>query len=302
MTKGRMLTIVTAFSFLFLPSCQHQAEARLAPQALSPQEELSPVLAPDALNSTRNMALGYDVYAGGLRALTASLAMDLGKNNYDVALEAQTQGFIGSLFPWKAHYETNGKTIGNRYRPTAHQSQSTWKKSVNTVEMKYNSKGVFESKKELENDRPKAQKESANAASAKIASDAVDILTGTLQILQKVSLSDGCNSKAEVFDGKRRFNIVFSDEGIETLRPNRYSKFQGDARKCSVTVEPVAGFKEKDQKRGWMAVQEHTRQRNRLPTIWLAPLYQDGPTVPVRMEIASEYGSVVAHLSSTDAK
>ena len=300
---GKALAIMALAALLFLPSCQHQAQARLIPQEPAKHDTLSPVLdIGKAPQGRKNLDLDYDVYAGGFHALTASLAMGLGKADYEIELEAKTQGFIGSLFPWKAHYETNGKTDGKRYRPALHQSESTWKKSVTSVEMTYDKRGVFTSKKELENNKPKAQPRDAAVKSLTIASDAVDILTGTMQILQNVNLTDGCNSKAQVFDGKRRFNIIFKDMGIDTLRKNRYSRFQGEARKCNIIVEPVAGFKDKDKKRGWMAVQEHTLERDRLPTIWLAPLYQKGPIVPVRMEIASEYGSVVAHLSGTDAK
>ena len=46
-----------------------------------------------------------------------------------------------------------------------------------------------------------------------------------------------------------------------------------------------------------MAVQEHTRDRNKLPTIWLAKVGNNGLMTPVRMEIASDFGTVIAHLS-----
>lgn len=299
--SGSVRVATALIAFLFLSSCQqHAAQARLAPQQPTAPAAADPAKDPA---STKNLSLDYSVYAGGLRALTASLAMDLGKSAYDVALEAQTQGFIGSLFPWKARYETIGRTDGQKLRPVVHQAESTWKKSVNTVEMAYDGRGVFKSKKETENSKSKPQSKDALAKSAVIASNAVDVLTGTMQILRNVDMAHGCNTKSQVFDGKRRFNIIFADKGLETLRPNRLSSFEGQARKCQVTVEPVAGFKDKDKKRGWMAVQEHTRQRSRLPTVWLAPLDGNkGPLVPVRMEIASEYGSVVAHLTSVSAK
>lgn len=304
--RSRPVTLTMALvAFFFLSSCQqHVAQARLAPHGqstgLSSTSDLTPVLPPET--GAKNLELDYSVYAGGLRALSASLEMDLGKSAYDVALEAQTQGFIGSLFPWKARYETTGRTEGQRLKPVVHQVESTWKKSSNTVELAYDKRGVFKSKKETENSHAKPQSKDALAKSAVIASDAVDVLTGTLQILRNVDMTHGCTAKSQVFDGKRRFNIIFTDKGLENLRANKYSRFEGQARKCEITVEPVAGFREKDKKRGWLAVQEHTRERSKLPTIWLAPLYQKGPIVPVRMEIASEYGSVVAHLSRTDAK
>jgi hypothetical protein len=64
----------------------------------------------------------------------------------------------------------------------------------------------------------------------------------------------------------------------------------------------VAGFKKDDTKRGWMAVQNHTEARKKPPTLWMAQLEEKGPMVPVRMEIASSYGTVVAHLTGMQNK
>jgi hypothetical protein len=87
------------------------------------------------------------------------------------------------------------------------------------------------------------------------------------------------------------------DDGKEILPPSKYSSFEGEALRCTIKVVPVAGFKQKDNKRGWMAVQNHTEAHHKLPTLWLARMKNSTQIVPVRMEIASDYGSVVAHLS-----
>jgi hypothetical protein len=130
-----------------------------------------------------------------------------------------------------------------------------------------------------------------------LSANTLDLLTGTLVMLQSAKNTNHCTGKFPVFDGKRRFNITLKDDGTEVLAPSSYSKFEGEAMRCTLIVEPVAGFQPQDQKRGWMAVQNHTEARHRLPTIWLARMKDSGQVVPVRMEIASAYGSVVAHLS-----
>jgi hypothetical protein len=131
----------------------------------------------------------------------------------------------------------------------------------------------------------------------KLSLNAVDLLSGALVMMQSVKNSEKCVGKFPVFDGKRRFNITLKDEGMDFLAPSKYSRFEGEALRCTLTVEPVAGFKKKDAQRGWMAVQNHTAAHEKLPTIWLAKMRDSGQVVPVRMEIASDYGSVVAHLS-----
>jgi hypothetical protein len=246
------------------------------------------------VNQEHKLALQYDVYAGGFKALNASLEMDLDKKAYDMALKAETQGFIGNLFPWKASYSTSGHAEKGVLSPTVYTERSTWREKVKVTEMDYGPNGKVLKSTTQEGNKTTTDRDIDETLSR----DTMDLLTGTLAMLQSVKNTQKCEGKFPVFDGKRRFNIALTDEGLETLAPSKYSRFSGEAIRCTLKVEPVAGFKEKDQKRGWMAVQNHTEERHKLPTIWLAKMKDSDQVVPVRMEIASAYGSVVAHLSN----
>lgn len=244
----------------------------------------------------RKLALSYDVYAGGFKALKAELGLDLDTKAYDMDLEASTQGFIGDLFPWSASYTTSGHSEDGTLIPTLYTSKSAWRNKVKFTEMSFDPKGQL-----LKTTTQEGKKTTVSRDIKKeLVEDTVDMLTGTLLMMQNAKNSEKCEGSFPVFDGKRRFNITLQDAGMDNIVKSKYSKFSGAALKCTVKVEPVAGFKAKDQKRGWMAVQNHTEERKKPPTIWLASLEKDGPVVPVRMEIASAYGSVVAHLSSAE--
>lgn len=245
------------------------------------------------IEKDHKLALQYDVYAGGFKALNASLVMALDDQAYDLSLEARTEGFIGDLFPWKASYTTSGHAEKGALMPSIHTERSTWRNTVKVTEMSYGPQGKVLKATVHEGDKTTVKRDIDES----LTKDTMDLLTGTLTMLQTVKNSEKCQGKFPVFDGKRRFNIVLKDEGKETLSPTKYSKFEGEARRCTVKVEPVAGFKKKDEKRGWMAVQGHTEARKKPPTLWLGRMKDSGQVVPVRMEIASDYGSVVAHLS-----
>jgi len=246
----------------------------------------------------KKLGLRYDVYAGGLKALNADLELDLTKEAYDIGLKAETDGFIGSMFPWEAQYKTSGHSEDGVLIPSVSTSSSSWRKSVKITEMQYDPKGNL-----LKTVTQQGEKTTVNTEPKKdLAKDAVDMLTGALLMMQNAKNTEKCEGSFPVFDGKRRFNINLTDDGRENLPKSEYSKFSGDALRCTLKVEPVAGFKPKDKERGWMAVQSHTEARKKLPTIWFARLEENGPVVPVRMEISSEYGAVVAHLSGTAKK
>lgn len=246
----------------------------------------------------RKLALGYDVYAGGFRALKASLDLDLDKNAYDMSLSAKTEGFIGDMFPWEASYETSGHANDGQLTPTIYTSKSAWKKKVKFTEMNFDPRGNLLKMTTQEGNKTTVDRD----VKKDLAQDAVDMLTGTLMMMQNTKNTDKCEGTFPVFDGKRRFNITLTDQGIDVIKQSDYSQFSGEALKCALKVEPVAGFKEKDKKRGWLAIQNHTEERKKPPTIWLSRLEEGGPVVPVRMEIASSYGTVVAHLSAMGKK
>lgn len=240
------------------------------------------------------LALRYDVYAGGFKALNALLFMDVDGKAYDMSLEAETEGFIGGLFPWKGVYNTSGHNESGTLVPSIHTNRSSWRDKVKITEMNYSPDG-----KVLKMTTQQGEKTTTNRdIDEKLSGNAVDLLSGALNMFRAVKTSDQCKGKYPVFDGKRRYNITLKEVGRETLKPTKYSTFEGEAVRCTVLVEPVAGFKKTDAKRGWMAVQKHTEAHNRLPTLWLARMKDSGQIVPVRMEIASDYGTVVAHLTN----
>lgn len=245
------------------------------------------------MDQDRKLVLHYDVYAGGFKALNASVSMDLDKHAYDMKLQAETDGFIGKLFPWNASYNTSGHAERGKLIPSIYTERSAWRGNEKVTEMDYGPNGKVLKSTTQEGNKTTVDRD----INQKLSANSLDLLSGTLAMLQSAKNTNKCAGKFPVFDGKRRFNIVLKDDGMEVLPPSRYSKFSGKALRCTLTVEPVAGFGPKDQKRGWMAVQNHTEAHHMLPTIWLARIPGSGQMVPVRMQIASEYGSVVAHLS-----
>jgi hypothetical protein len=245
------------------------------------------------MDQEHKLRLHYDVYAGGFKALNASLTMDLDKKAYDMELQAQTQGFIGKLFPWKGSYNTSGHAANGQLIPSTYTERSSWRHTEKVTKMDYGPNG-----KVLKSSTKDGLKiTTARKASDVLSGNTVDLLTGTLIIMQSARNTAKCAGSFPVFDGKRRFNITLRDDGTEALEPAAAALFEGKVLRCTLEVEPVAGFSPKDQKRGWMAVQHHTEERHKLPTIWLARLKDSGQVVPVKMEIASAYGAVVAHLS-----
>ncbi len=88
----------------------------------------------------------YDVYAGGIHAVEASLDVDLAaKDRYMLRLGAHTRGFLAKLAPWKGVFETQGwyDAKNDAPQPEIHFSDTTWKDENELTEFLYNKNGSF---------------------------------------------------------------------------------------------------------------------------------------------------------------
>lgn len=291
MKTARFSLLIPVFSCLVLlaaGAASHAEETVAIPE--------KPKLPVYAVQKANKRDLVYNIYAGGFEAMDAGLVLDLAPDHYDVALTAKTKGFIGTVFPWSGEYKTSGHAAPHASAlPTRTLSKSVWRNNMKTTEMDYAPDGTLKKSTQVENGQSTVTRDFA----PELAKDAVDMLTATLMMIETVEASDACKGSFPVFDGKRRFNITLQDAGTTTIKESKYSIFAGEAIRCTLKVEPVAGFRKKDMKRGWMAVQNHTEGYKKPPTLWFARQTDGGPVIPVRMEIASEYGAVIAHLAES---
>lgn len=246
-----------------------------------------------ANTSDKHIVLDYDVYAGGLHALKAQLGMELGAKDYRVQVAARTNGMIGTLLPWEGQYLAEGRSNGTDLHPSTYKSISSWRGEEKKVIIEYGENGKIKSRRVKEDGEVHKAKQSEE----ELTLGAVDILTGTAQMLQNVGGREECTGSVNIFDGKRRFKLTFYEKGKQHLKKSKYSRFEGDAIRCTVEVEPDGG-RWSEKKRGWLAIQEHSREHGSLPEVWIARVDDGGPAIPVRMLIKSKYGAVLMHLTN----
>ena len=237
----------------------------------------------------------YEVFAGGINAVSAGLDVTYeSKTRYRMTLSAETKGLLGSLVPWRGTFETIGWRGKNGHEmPEMHKSTARGRgdDDVETKEYKYTKEGHFSGLTVKEAGRDK----SPGKIDDKLTQGTTDALTATLAIMNKVAGGAPCEGSSEVFDGMRRFSLIFKQQGEERLETTRYNSFEGPALRCEVEVRPVAGAWH-EKPRGWMSIQEQGRELGSLPVIWLARIDKNGPAVPVKMRVKTDYGTLFVHL------
>lgn len=235
----------------------------------------------------------YTMYAGGFDVVTIEGQFKNIKSNYNLLMLAYTKGLLGKLAPWKGELETSGTyTKNGTYRPKEHSFSSWWRSKEERTVFAYNAKGQL-SGMQIHEDTGNTLKDLPD----KILTDGtVDMLSALGNMMDHYNRTGSCSVTIPSFDGKRRFNMKFTDKGDGEIKPGRYSIFSGKARMCNIEIVPDGG-EWHEKPRGWMSIQEQSKAGDKLPKLWLAKPADDMPAIPVRFDVYTNYGNIVMHLT-----
>ncbi len=235
----------------------------------------------------------YEVYAGGIHAVQATLDMDADDDDYSLKLGAHTRGFLGRLAPWHGTFESEGWVVSEGdFRPEQHKSTTTWRDEPEIKYYQYGRDRTFKGLTITENDKaPEVEK-----VDDELTQGTTDAFTAAFKVMDNVAKGGKCEGSSEVFDGKRRFKQVFVHEGLEILKSSKYNIYDGEATKCTVEVVPVAGKWHK-KPRGWLSIQEQGRERGTMPTVWFAQMKDGTPAIPVKIRVKTAFGTLFMHLA-----
>lgn len=236
----------------------------------------------------------YKIYSGGFHFLDAKMGyQERADGNNHIRFQAHPRGFIGSLLPWYADIEAVGVLEDNqRYQPVFYKSLSEWRGRPKIRELRYDEEGRLIQYSKKDDDKPERVIEYDET----LARDAVNVAGVFVKILTK---DMACGRDYTVFDGKRRFNIELGQPNTVSMKPSRYNIYQGQAHKCTVNIERIAGFDE--DKEGWEKTQEHSVENHVIPTIWIGQREDKPFKEIVRLQVKTDYGTTIMHLSAENS-
>lgn len=247
-------------------------------------------------SASEKQVMNYDVYAGGFHVVLAELTVDTSKSGrYELKLDSATRGFLDRIVRWKGVFGTQGwrdaKT--GKVTPETHYSESWSREDYEKKTYKYGRDGSFKSYsvKDDKNDG-----KTPKPVEKELTHKTTDALSATLGVMQKVAAAGKCEGTEEIFDGSRRYRLIFKDQGRVNLESSRYNIFSGPATECTAEVQQIAG-KWREKPRGWMSIQEQGRAKGTMPTVWFAQMEEGQPAVPVRIRVRTDYGTLFMHLT-----
>lgn len=178
----------------------------------------------------------FIVHIGPFDASRTSFEYNHTPKDYLAKSEVKTNGFFDVLYPFKAEYFTSGKILkDNSLQTQIYKYASKTRTNRRTKEMVYNEKGIPVYRISSKNDKSKKvdiHQDPKNEGTT-------DLQTVFAEMARQYNQLRFCDSRMEVFDGKRRFDVIFKDEGDEEISANEFSPYAGKAHKCSMYIDKL---------------------------------------------------------------
>lgn len=236
--------------------------------------------------TTRDIAIGVDIYAGGLRIMTIDTTARLAPQAYRVETTLRTQGMADWFTSFRQRSLSEGEIAGGSLRPRLHSQQGVWRGDPRQLEIRYD--GLRPTSVKLDPPDDPADRDPVPEA---LWGGTVDPISAVLFVNQGANAAaPPCTWRVPVFDGRRRYDLAFTPVAEETLAKGDYGVYAGPAVKCQVHYDAIAG-----QYKG-------SRWRLASPEpapayLWVARPERSEMWIPVRFETENLLGWVFAHLT-----
>jgi len=222
-----------------------------------------------------------EMYAtAGIHVATNRTVVEEAAERYAITTDVESRG-IGAVFVnLTSHSEVRGRLTGAAARPQAYLGEVLRNGVVSRNRVEYATDGTVTAES-----IPPA--ETRTPVTPPLTRGTYDQLTAFFMIERQLASRGSCALIAAVFDGRRRYDLHFTDVAPETAPAAADRNFAGATQVCHMRREAIAGFLD-DGGRTEGAYEG---------TLWFARLVRGDLMIPVRMEFSTEFGTVTGRLA-----
>lgn len=237
--------------------------------------------------SAPELTLEYEAYFGGFHVASARTAIERGDGRYEISGKARARGLLEWYSGWRGRTVSRGRldTAGD-VRPLYHEGKGEWGGGMRRNSLTFNPDGTVAVEREETEER---EEEEATPIPPDSIPGAVDPISAILSLAAVMESGGSCDGAIPIYDGRRRYDIAVEQDGSKAFEPTEYSIFAGEAVACRVSLRRIGGFSTKPGR---------FRDRVGDRIVWVAQPLEEAPPVPVRVDIQTELGDLVIHLTA----
>ena len=241
------------------------------------------------------VSLSYDMYGGGLYLASFDALARTDDDSYTIAVDGRTRGLLTLMGDWRARASAAG-SIDDGLDADWFQMNIYETDEISTLRLDYLSDGRVETFRRPERDLIAAVPQADRTGTL----DPISALIGA-----SLTLGDAlaCPADQQIFDGTRRYDVLFEAVGIEAIDGSSVDGYVGDAMHCRMRVEPVSGHWRDTESRSFWRYNRPDDDPYRMGLeVWFAPPVDGAPTTMVRAERDVDFlGRFLIHLVDASA-
>ena len=231
-----------------------------------------------AANAADRITIKIDVIGPlGMRVLEMRSLLEENPGRYAVSVDYATTGLAGLVIDQKTYAVAHGQLVPGSAIPASFRNHTRRNGVERDSRVSYAADGTVQGSS---NPPP------SNIVAPAAARGTVDNLSAYLRLERQLATKGTCALTVPVFDGRHRYDLVFTDGGQQMLKPQGGQNFEGIATACKMTRHNrTVDESEKDE-----GAHEGT--------IWYARLIPGSDMMfPVRMKLSTHIGTVDAYLA-----
>jgi hypothetical protein len=246
------------------------------------------VAAPGDGAAAQSLEVGYAVSISGFPVGRAELRAEIHDRRYTVWFSGRISG-LARLFS-DARTEAQATGVIGDDRPLAEDYEHVWIEDgeTETAGMHFSGRGVAE----IELEPPLRRPERYVPLTAEHKADALDLVSAFLWPAPAGAAPEACDRTLPLIDGKRRFDIGFAFNRMESFAAGDGSRHRR-AVVCAMHYRPVSGHRIDKKSDGFLTEGDME--------VWLSEA-GNGLMLPVKVQLATKFGRAVLEVTTLAAK
>jgi hypothetical protein len=229
--------------------------------------------------------LSYDLSLGGLTVMSFELDARESGDRYALDFSGRTRGMLSLLGSGYVVSSSQGRVLPDGTpEPDVFVSHSDGNEGERRTQIRYGATGPVTWTAEP---KPGSDGEELTPIPPDSIPGSRDILTALFDFAGALGRGESCQRQMAIFDGRRRFDLKFTDRGLETVTPEGAGFYAGPARHCHLDLARIGGYSTDPSK--YLSGND--------AEFWLASVLPDEPPVPVEIIFKGRLGMMHARLA-----
>ena len=208
----------------------------------------------------------------------------IAENQFSMAGEFNASGLVQLMADFSGYVNIKARRNDDIWQGQQLVIASHWGSQTSVAETTWSHDGRIATTKT----DPDPDLEEVHPLDAAMLRGVTDPFSAMMTMLNRLDAGKSCSGIFQIYDGRRRAELSFSDLGIVELEPDRAFAFDGKTQICGMVSLPLGGHRRKSRFSSRTSDPSKTRA-------YIARL-ATGLLVPVRIEVDLFFGQIVTRL------